>query len=302
MGKKILILTGGPIKKLDPFIEPIKQLGMDVTLASFYDVYFNTTSPGDLSLFVGDKDLRNYDLVYFRVIGKRLEDATLVVNYAKQNGIKLIDKVYENALFIPSTISKAMEMKKLVDAGVNLPPTYFGSLNSIVKNAPKFLDFPFVIKSTSGRKARDAWLVKDDEEVQELISTLREREKTGVCFFAQKLIYASQRIRVLVVGGKALGAITRPTKWRKSFVKKQGKEYPEGKKEALNPVPANYTEVAIKAANAADLDICGVDILEDDKTHELLVIEANAAPAWNLIKRDCGVEVEERVLKFLASQ
>lgn len=301
MAEKILILTGGPIKKLDAFIEPVKKFEMDVTLASFYDIHFFYESLGKKpSILVGDKDLTYFDLIYIRVVGKRIEDATLVVNYAKEKGIKLIDRVYENSLFIPSTISKAMEMKKLAEAGINLPPTYFGSLKKISEAASELLGLPFVIKSTTGRKARDAWLVRNENEIEELVAVLREREKTGVCFFAQKLIRSTQRIRVLVVGGRVLGAITRLTKWRKTFTEKQNGDYPEGKKESLNPAPSRYSELAIKATNAVGLDISGVDILEDDRTHELFVIEANAAPAWNLIKRDCQVEVEEEILKFLS--
>lgn len=301
MAKKILILTGGPIKKLDVFVIPINKLGIDATLASFYDIHFVTEGGGKLSIQVGEKDLKDFDLIYLRIVGKRLEDATLVVNYAKENGIRLIDRVYEDSFFIPSTISKAMEMKKLAEAGINLPATYFGRLSSIAEDAPKLLGFPLVIKSTSGRKARDAWLLTNNEEIEKLTATLREREKKGDCFFAQKLVGSSQRVRVLVVGDKVLGAITRPTKWRKTFLQKQGKQYSEEIKKALKPVPSKYSELAIKATRAAELDIAGVDILEDDNSHELFVIEANAAPAWNLIKRDCGVEVEEEILKFLVN-
>ena len=299
MKKNILILTGGPVKKLEAFVKPADELGLNVTLASFYDLEFeNKKDSNEFKLTVQGKDLVNFDLIYIRMVGKRLEDATMVVNYAKDKKIKIVDKAYEDSLFIPSTISKAMEMKKLIEAGIPLPETYFGSLYLIKEKVAKILGFPFVLKSTSGKKARDAWLVDDNETLDFLVSQLREREKMGDRFFGQKLIKATQRIRALVVGEKVIGAITRPTKWRKSYTKGTVADV-EAKKGALIPVAQKYSDIAIKASNAADLDVSGIDILEEDKTGKLYVIEANAAPSWNLIKKDCGIDVEKEILKYI---
>jgi len=298
--RKILIFAGGPRKKLDAFEEPAKKLGLNVTLASFYDIEFFSSKREKFDLKVKREDISNFDLIYFRVIGRRIEDASLVVNYAAENGVRIIDGVYEKSLLLPSTISKAMEIKKLIEGKIPIPPTFFGSLFMIREKGSGLLGFPFVIKGTSGKKGRDAWLPKTRHELDELITILREREKKGERFFAQKLIKASQRIRVLVVGGKVLGAVTRPTKWRKRWIEKLDGDYPEAEKAPICPVPEKFANLAIAAANAAELDISGIDILEEDKTGELFVIEANAAPSWNLIKKDLGINVEEEILKFLA--
>jgi RimK family alpha-L-glutamate ligase len=247
------------------------------------------------------RDIAEYSVIYLRVVGKRLEDATVLVNYAKENGVKLVDRVYNKSFLIPSTVSKAMEMKKLINAGIPVPDTYFGKLFSIAERAEKYVGYPFVIKSTTGKKARDVWSPKTKKELEETINYLRKREIRGEKFFAQRLIQASQRIRVLVVGNEAIGAITRPTKWRKRWLKRVDGEYPEGIKESIHPVPKKYSELAIRAMNAADLEISGIDILEEDKTGKLYIIEANAAPSWNLIKKDTGINVEEKILKFLFS-
>jgi len=299
---KLLIIVGGPKQKVDSFIEPAERLGIDLTTASFYDLNFTNVNENGYVLKIGETDVSKFDSVYIRVVGKRLEEATLLVNYLKKHKILVVDKLYSNSLFIPSSISKSAEHAKLMEKNIPLPPTVFGSLFYLRDNAEKFLGFPYVIKCTVGRKARDVWAPKTKKELGELIITLREREKTGQSFFAQKLVNASQRIRVFVIDGQVIGAVTRPTKWRKRWTKKVGGEYPQGLKESIYPVPENYSKLAIRTTNVAELDISGIDILEEDETGKLFIIEANAAPSWNLIKKDVGINVEEEILKFLMNR
>lgn len=300
--KKILILAGGPVSKLEPFVAAAYKLGMSqVVCASLYDLnYYSDGTTSDLSIKIGDKDIAEFEMIYLRVVGKRLEIASVLVDYARKHGVRLVDQIYNEPQMMPSTISKAMEMKMLAESGIPIPRTYFGSLDMIRKNAESLLGFPFVIKGTVGRKARTVWSPQTKEELDKLISELRPLERQGANYFAQKLIPAENRARVLVVGGEVIGAITRPTKFRKRFIQAVNGEYPEGEKKTFVDVPENYAELAIKTAAAAKLDVCGVDILHEDGTDNLYIIEANAAPAWKLIEKHVGVSVEGKILEFLA--
>lgn len=298
--KKILIIVGGKIEKIQSFAEPAKTLGLDVALASFSDLKYTTGGQGStLAVKIDDIDLAIFDIIYIRMIGRRVEDAGLLVDYAIQKGVKIVDEMYKKSHVYPLSLAKSLEMKKIVDAGLPLPMTLYGSLKTILESGEKELGFPFVIKSTTGRRAREVWIIENKKELKAKVLELSSNEKTGTKYFAQEFIKASQRIRVLVVGGKALAAITRPTKWRKRFIEKVGNEFPEGVKEALSPIPEQFKQLAISAAKSCDLDTCGVDILIEDKTNKTYVIEANAAPAWELIENDTKISVETEILMFL---
>ncbi len=301
--RKILIIAGGPVTKLGAFRDTAKSMGLaGVVCASFYDLnYYSDGRSSNLVIKIGDRDIADFDVIYIRVVGKRLETASVLVDYARSHGVRLVDELYNDPQMTPSTISKAMEMKMLSESGIPIPPTYFGSLKSIVNNAEKLLGFPFVIKGTVGRKARTVWSPTTRQELEELVKELRVNEKQGANYFAQKLIPAQKRARILVVGGEVIGGIIRPTKFRKRFLEKVNGEYPEGEKETLNIVPESYSKIAIMASRAAKLDVCGVDILHEEKTDNLYVIEANAAPAWKLVERHSGINVEEKILGFLAN-
>ena len=299
---KILIIVGGSISKLDPFREPAKKLGLDVTFATFSDLSF-ISNPGssDFILKIGDTDIADFDVIYVRMVGRRVEDVTLLANYAVGKGVRIVDNLYQNALLLPSSISKAMEMKKLIESGVPFPRTFFGSLDKIKNKAPELFGFNFVIKSTSGKKARDVWSPKTQEELGQIVSELKPREKSGDRFFAQQMLRSTQRIRVLAINGKAVAAITRPTKYRKRFLNKDSSgEYPNGEKSAIYPIPPQLQTIAENAANAANLDIAGVDIMPELDSDRLYVIEVNAAPSWKLIAKDTKMIVEEEILNFLS--
>ena len=262
MVKGILILTSGKVSKLDAFPDVVDK-------GSFDDVWFDSEN-----FF----DLKQYKLIYFRMVGRSLEPATLVAHYAVKNRIKIIDKIYETSLLMPLSLGKSIELKKLMDANVPVPKTVFGRMDK--------LPYPFVVKSTSSQRGREVWKVDNGS----MMKDLRSRMDKNKFYFAQEFIPNANRTRALVVGDKVVGAIKRQTKWNKDETK-----------ETLNPIPKEVEKLALFATNAAGLNICGVDILED-AGGKLWVIEANAAPSWKLINKYCGVIVENEIIKYLQKQ
>ncbi|HCR35696.1 hypothetical protein A2130_01250 [Candidatus Woesebacteria bacterium GWC2_33_12] len=265
----ILILTSGKVSKLDAFSNLVDK-------GSFDDIWYSTQNQ---NLKIKNQNLNNYKLIYFRMVGRSLEIATLVTNYATKNNIKIVDEIYTKSNLMPMSLGKSIELRKLIEAGIHIPRTVFGDLNK--------LPFPYVVKSTTGQKAKEVWLVKNKKELE----ILRSKINSHKLYFAQELIPNAYRIRILVIGDRVIGAIKRQTKWNKDETK-----------ETLNPIPQKMIDLALKSAKAVDLNICGVDILINSKTNETYVIEANAAPSWKLINKYCGVVVEDEIIKYLSSK
>lgn len=294
--KKILILTSGKKSKLTPFKMSQRDLKIDLTTASFDDVYFESGSRE--LLLKGGVKLSEFNVIYFRLVGKSLETAALVAEYAKKKRTKIIDRIYEKSQVFPVSQSKAQEMKSLADAGVPIPRTIFGSLNEITGKSKGMFGFPFVIKSTSGSHGREVYSPNNTKELKSLLETLLPEEKAGKKFFAQEFINCTRRVRVLIVGGKIIGSISQLTKWRKRV---DGYMPSEDEKKIDKYIPSRDLEkLAFDAVKAVGIDIAGVDILVDEKTGRNLVIEVNAAPSWKLIKKFCGVNVEYEILKFIS--
>jgi len=292
---KILILIGGGKKPLMPFLEAGKSLGQEIKGASFNQLEFLTNKKKAV-LKVENQDLADFDLIYLRVVGKRYEDAALIVQYAREKGIILVDKIFGEEGLIKLPLPKSLETRLLVKQGVPVPLTFFGSLAQIKEKGAKLLGFPFVVKGTTGKQGNAVWSPTNKEKLDILIKELREKEKHGSRFIAQKFIKASQRHRLLVVGNQVVGAITRPTRWRKRFL---GKNAIPGERAAIFSISEKEKQLALKSAHVLGIDIGGVDIIKEDKTGRLFVLEVNSAPRWDSIKKDTGINVEKEVVKFL---
>lgn len=294
---KILILIGGGERPLKAFLQVAKKLGVEVKGASFNRLEFSTED--ELRLKVDGEDLANFGLIYLRVVGRRYEDAALVVQYAQEKGVPLVDKIFEKEGFIRLPPPKSLEARLLTKAGIPMPLTYFGSLRQMEKKLPKLFGFPFVIKGTTGKQGHAVWSPRNEKELSRLVKELRGKEKKGGRFIAQQFIKASQRDRLLVIGPRVIGAITRPTRWRKRFL---GKKAPPGKREAISPIPKDEEKLALAATEALGIDIAGVDIIREDANGKLYVLEVNSAPRWASLKKETGVKVEEEVIKFLVER
>ena len=298
MVKKILIIAGGGIKHLDPFKTEAEKFGMDVVVDSLSNLEYLVEEGKAFQITVSGVPLEEFSLIYIRLVGKRQENAYLLVNYAKEKNIKVIDQMFFEKQPVNIPLTKSLETKFLVQKELPIAKTYFAKLKNIVKRGEKLIGFPLVLKETTSQKSKGVWIVKDQKQLEELVSSLKDDQKSGKVYLAQEFIEASQRIRVLVVGKKAIAALTRPMKWRSIFIEKST----EGIREPLNPIPEDDANLAVKAATSLEINIAGVDIIHEDKTGKAYVMEVNPAPRWDSVNKETGVNVEREILLFLKEQ
>ncbi len=291
--KKILILTGGRVRKLSPFVREAAKLNIDLTTASLADLEYDLKEKSDLSVKIKGKDIKDFDALYFRLVGGNTEEASILTDYARKNKVKIADRLYGLPGITRLPLVKGLETKLLIEAGIPVPETLFIKVAKIGKVAPKALGYPYVIKSTTINRSRAVWLINGLKDMETIEPSLIEREEAGERFLAQKYIPSDHRIRVFVVGGKAMAGLLRPARWRKKGVKAIRKP--------IMVVPKKYALLAEKAANALYLDVAGPDIIEAENG-ELYVLEVNSAPSWNSIKRDTKLNVESEILNFLSKR
>lgn len=276
---KILVLAGGGTKHLKPFVEAGKNLGIEVVFGSFSQIEY--LADEDCAVKLNGVDLKEFSAVYFRLVGKREEDALLVCRYLNLPLGKL-------------PIKKSLETFLLAKAAISTPKTYFGTLEKLFEKGPKLFGYPFIVKGTYGKQGHAVWLIKSVEEGRALFESLAPLEKEGKRYLCQELIRITEKTRVLVIGGKIIGSIVVPTKWRRYVA---GKGYGQTRK-----LTDKEKEVAVYAAKVAGIDIAGVDLICDNETGKAYVLEVNSAPRWAKFEKVTGIKVEEEILKYLVNR
>ena len=151
------------------------------------------------------------------------------------------------------------------------------------------LGLPLVAKKSYGSFGAGVRLIRDMDELKTV-----EKEWLYTPHFYQKFIAEStgKDVRVIVIGGKAVGAMERVAKAGefRSNVELGG----QGKSIDL---PLAYKELAERAATVLDLDYCGVDLLEG--ADGAIVCEVNSNAFFEGLESVTGVNVAKRYAEYV---
>lgn len=243
---------------------------------------------GSISFEVGEITLSeaNFDVMLVR--GGFTNKPTLieVVKHCRKNGIKVFDNNFSEIKYL---INKRADYIKLAEAGIKIPNTYiFSSEEDFFASN---LQYPLVMKTTNTGKGKNIFLVHSNEEVMDICQRL---EKDIESFVLQEIIDYKHDLRVLVCGNEVLGCMKRIPKsgdFRANFSL--------GGRVEVFEASSEIKDLAIKATQACELDIAGVDILVEKNTENLWVLEANRTPGIEGITQAIGQHVSDKVVDFM---
>jgi len=160
------------------------------------------------------------------------------------------------------------------------------------KLVEEVIGFPCVVKIFAGSYGKGVYLCHDRQEFQDFIE-FAHGIKSDEAIIVQEYIDTcpGQDVRVLVVGGKVLGAMKRIAKdgsFKANITRGGvGENYP------LND---RIVEIATKTASVLGLDIAGIDLLFDGDDYKLC--EANSAPGFKGFEKYTGVNVAKAIIDY----
>lgn len=155
--------------------------------------------------------------------------------------------------------------------------------------------FPFVMKKISGSQGRGVILIKDHQQLEDILGMLGDSKKEENQLIFQQYISASKGmdLRVIVVGGRAIGAMKRTGK-AGSFKA----NYSTGGTVESFELTQEIEWLAVEAANTLGLGLAGVDLLFDDDG-QFQICEVNSNPGIDGFETATGINVPLEVYKFL---
>ena len=186
---------------------------------------------------------------------------------------------------------KWISFQLMAKAGVPLPKTTLGSPAYLKDFLKDFGDGKVIIKILEGTHGTGVILC---ENYTNALSTVETLQGLRTRFVMQEYIAESKGsdIRAIVVGGEVVAAMKRfskPGDFRSNLHQGGSAEkYKLSKKE---------NEVAIAAAKALKLDVCGVDILSSARGP--LVLEVNSTPGLEGIETTTGISIAGSIIKLI---
>jgi RimK family alpha-L-glutamate ligase len=189
---------------------------------------------------------------------------------------------------------KLVTALRLGRAGLPHPDTAYLSAASTRRDVSS-LRFPAVVKPRFGSRGEHVALCSDQDALGSLLARLRKlgwyRHHGAL---AQELVPpAGYDTRVLVAGGRAVGAVRRvaaPGEWRTNVALGAARR-------SVQPEPRER-ELAVAAASAVGTDLAAVDLIPRPDG-SLAVLEVNAAPEFTAAYSLDGNDVYEAVVLAL---
>ena len=265
------------LEAMDQYFDSVDSLNikkMDVSLGI-----------GEQRVYFNDRRVGNYDCIYakgsFRY-APLLRSVTSALSSSSYMPIKADSFTIGHDKLLTHL---ALQLHK-----IPMPVTYLASSPNGAKGILKKINYPIIMKfphGTGGKGVLYADSFASASSMLDALVTLRQP------FLIQEYVETGGiDIRALVIGDRVVAAMKRKAELRE----KRANIHTGGKGEGFTP-DSKITKMAINTARSIGADICAVDMLESVKGP--VVIEANLSPGLQGITASTGVNVADKIAKFL---
>jgi len=216
-----------------------------------------------------------------------------VIRHIERLGIPVLN----SAQSIETAKDKLATMQILAANNIPIPKTMLAKFPLDLGSVEKEFSLPIILKTVSGSKGKGVFLCENRVQLEDLSDLMEISKDSKVNVILQEFISSSRGrdIRVIVVGGKAIGAMLRTaTEGRvKANVHAGG---------SVSPFPMNpeIERLSVECANLLGLRIAGVDLLFNGDSY--MVSEVNSSPGFEGFERATGINVAEKIYDYIAKE
>ncbi len=198
------------------------------------------------------------------------------------------------SLAIKRSRDKLRSLQILSKKGIDMPRTVFASNKSSAKDIIALSGgAPLVLKILEGTQGVGVVLVDSDKAAKSVLEAFYGMD---VNLLVQEFIAEAggADIRAFIVNGEVVGAM-----------KRQGAEgdfrsnLHQGGKAVAHKLNRKEKTIALAAAKAMGLGICGVDMIPS--TRGPLVMEVNSSPGLEGIEKSTGIDIAGRIMDYIAT-
>jgi len=240
------------------------------------------------SIYYRDQKIEHIDAVIPRIGSSITYYGVAVVKQFEMMGVFTT----ASSLAISQSRDKLKSLQILSQCNIGIPKTTFTHKYRPAEKAIEYIGgAPLILKVLEGTQGIGVMLAENDTTATSIIETLND---VPTSFITQEYIEESKGcdIRILIVNNEVVGAM-----------KRQGKEgefrsnlHRGGSSEIITLTPEEKN-TAIKAVNALDLNIAGVDMLQSKRGP--LVLEVNSSPGLEGIETTTRKDIAKEIIKYI---
>lgn len=217
------------------------------------------------------RNLDSYDFVYFRKAGAAMQQMLVCAAYLKDHNIPFFDAEIRRA----NSRNKLSQMYLLQRRGLPIPKTLFCRnkrrvVRLVTKKYASEFPFPIIAKATGGTRGDENYLVKDADQLRELVRTSHRH------FLIQEFIENDGDYRFFVANGILRGVIER--KGSEGTHLNNTSKGAAAELVSVESIDMLVRSQSVQAARIFGRDIAGVDVMFDKHSGEHVFLEVNRAP------------------------
>jgi RimK family alpha-L-glutamate ligase len=263
------------------------------------DIPVRVCFPDDFDIVV-DRDIRKgikykgEDIELPKLVLVRLGAGILpfqlaVLRHFEQAGVIVIN----DSASIETAKNKMLTSQVLSREGIAIPNTMMVRFPIDDKLIEKNIGYPCIIKVVTGSYGAGVYLCekkRDYKKIVEFVESLGNKKTLLVQEYLGER--PGEDLRVLVIGGKVIGAMKRtaPEGDFRANITGGG----TGQRFEVTP---EIDYIARETARALGLTIGGIDLLFDSRGFR--VCEANSNPGFNGFEKYCGVDVADHITEYV---
>lgn len=196
---------------------------------------------------------------------------------------------------------KAQTYLSLAGKGFNLPKTLFGALcytkdkpvpMETVQKIEELFGYPLIVKECFGSMGKGVYKVENRPELIAVMEEVKLKPHIFQQYLGKKV---GVDIRIIVIGGKAVGCMERKndSDFRSNIaVGGSGKE--------ITP-PKSFVDTAERVAKELGLDYCGIDLLYGDNDQPY-ICEVNSNAFFLGMEKATGKNIARLYAEYIYSQ
>ncbi|MBR3180244.1 RimK family alpha-L-glutamate ligase [Candidatus Saccharibacteria bacterium] len=286
---KIAILSNGPgnysTKRL---IEEAKKRGHEAEVIKYKDCYLSLDDKHPEVYYKG-KQLKGFDAIVPRIANGMTRYGCAVVRQFEMQGVW----TSATSVAITRARDKLRAAQILAKYDVDTPKTLVSRNTSDIDDLLEQIGLPVIIKLAVGTHGNGVILADTKKAAKSALQAFYLYNEDGTNILVQEFIKesAGKDIRAFVVGNRVVASMQ-----RESLDDDFRSNLHQGGAGTKIKLTDEEKKVALKAAKAMGLNICGVDLMRSNRGP--LVLEVNASPGFG-IEKVTGKDVASKIIEYV---